>query len=942
MLRVRVGSGVVRAFTFVAALLCLIGSARGFQDDAEGDDAEAPAEADTVTQKFLAGLRERGYFDIERGYLEKLRKAQDVDAETKATIDLEVGKSFSDESESSQDFEKRKELVNQARARYEAFVKVNPNHVRVPEALVRTARLEYLRGLGSRIEAEQAEGAERQARLAEARAAFERARNAYSRAEGPLLAAFEKFPAFIDEKEKDKRAAKAKAHDDLMNEKLQRALVDYEEAQSYPVGSKERSEILDRAIASFDDLNKKYRTQMAGLTARAFQAKCFEERGEDGLGPAMGIYNELLEHPDPRLRPLQMQVLYFKIIALRKRKEYALAADEAARWLAAAGQAQKRTALGIGVKLELAKNIISQIPGLTRPADKEAATKKAIEQLVEVSKYSSQFKLEAIELLKKYRPKSTAAALSFAKVNYEDAVLQADDATATEDWPRAVQYLRVASAKLDPAKDLDKLNTVRYRLAYSFVRDKRFVEGYVAADFLARRYPRHALGPQAAGLGMSAALSAYLAEGMRRSDLQNLIDLAGYAVEAFPDTEQADIGRIYQGEIALGQGRFADAAKAFELVRPASTRRPDALMKSGVAHWNLSTDKLDDAEAKLALERLNQAYGLRKDAGALPADPGMINNACEIADIQLQRGKWDEAAKILEPHDAAAAAAPKSPDFAPYVFKLISYVMRCHIAGGQSDRALADMKRLEAIGGSPAELTALYLQLGKLLKKQMADMAARRDRVGLSRTQETYQRVLKALVDGKAGQTWQSMQWAGEQLLDLGAYADAAATLQKTLSTYSSDAEFQKQPNARRYLLQTQLKLISAFRGQGEFDKALALTQTVIKDNPSVIEPQFELGLLYEAKAFSTRGSEDLNAAFNYWSRFASRLEKRRNKPTEFFEAYYHAALVRERQNKPDEALKVLRGVVRLNPKVGTPEIKAKYDALIKKLQGAGAQARAG
>ena len=63
-----------------------------------------------------------------------------------------------------------------------------------------------------------------------------------------------------------------------MQAQLQKAVVDYEQAQTYPLGSKERTELLGKALAQFEDLYKSYRTQMAGLTARMWQGKCYEER----------------------------------------------------------------------------------------------------------------------------------------------------------------------------------------------------------------------------------------------------------------------------------------------------------------------------------------------------------------------------------------------------------------------------------------------------------------------------------------------------------------------------------------------------------------------------------------------------------------------------------------------------------------------------------------
>ena len=111
----------------------------------------------------------------------------------------------------------------------------------------------------------------------------------------------------------------------------------------------------------------------------------------------MGIYNQLMEHDDPRLKPLQRHVGYFRIIVLGKRKEHALAADEAARWLQANPAANiRRSREGLGVQLELAKNILAQLPEITRPSDREAAIRRATDVLGEVVRYPSPYKAEAL------------------------------------------------------------------------------------------------------------------------------------------------------------------------------------------------------------------------------------------------------------------------------------------------------------------------------------------------------------------------------------------------------------------------------------------------------------------------------------------------------------------------------------------------------------------
>ena len=252
------------------------------------------AEDMRTASDFLQGLRERGYFDLASEFLEELRANKDTPADIKATIDYEQGRLLLEEAAKTGDLVRRKELLDQARGKIAAFVAQNAKHKAAPEAAVQLARLLVERGHLAMLNAgelDEKEKAEKAAKLKEARTSFDEAREAYSKAEAQLEAAFKTFPNFIPEGDprKDERDRTQNA---LMDTQLQKVLVEYEEGETYDLGSKERNEYLAKGLTQFEELYKKYRTQMAGLAARMWQAKCYEESGE--LGKAMGLYNELL------------------------------------------------------------------------------------------------------------------------------------------------------------------------------------------------------------------------------------------------------------------------------------------------------------------------------------------------------------------------------------------------------------------------------------------------------------------------------------------------------------------------------------------------------------------------------------------------------------------------------------------------------------------------
>lgn len=896
-----------------------------------------PARADEDVRRaaeFVQGLRDKGYFDLASEYLELVRKQPDAPRELVATADFEQGRLLLDEAGKTGDLIRRQDLLDQARVKLDAFTKANPNHAKTPEAFVALARLLVERGHIAILQSEEVEAkAEKEAKVAQGRASFDQARTAYEAAAERLKTAFGKFPkTYIPDKAvRDERDG---VENSLMQAWLQRALVDYEQGETYPAGSKERLDLLGKALDQFKVLYNDHRTQMAGLTARMWMGKCYEERGE--LGPAMGVYNELLEHTDPHLRMLQRYVAYFRIIVHGKRKEYALAADEADRWLQANNNAEaRRSKEGLGVQLELAKNILAQLPDIKAEGDKSAAIKRVTEVLGNVVRYPSPHKAEALVLLKKYKPSAAVRAEEVARLTYDDALAQGEQALAAQEWDRAAALLRQAIRKAEAARNVEQVNTARYDLAFCDYMNKRYYEAYVLANHLARRYPKGGLSARAAEIGMASLAEAYNTYTRidRTADLDNLVDLALYTAETFPDFEQGDTARMTLGQIYHGTGRYPKAIESFGAVRAKSSKYLEARTKLGASHWEQSqslrrSGKSSEADAEVvkAVEVLSAALKGRQDAGNPPTDPALLANACDLADVYLETGRPEDALKLLDPL-AKAQTNPTGQAFA----RLTAALLRAHIGTNQVDKAIADMGTLEKAGTGGAGLTQLYLKLGKLLETEMEALKKKGDGAGLNRIRSAYLQFLTALANSKSGQTYESLEWAGENLLTLGNPKEAEGVFRRVLKTYEADPKFLSVPGSGDRLLRTRLKLSASLRGQGNFGEAETLIAELIKENPKTIEPLMEKGMLLEDQAAAKK--VPWTAAYAQWRAIADRLGRARTKPVEYFDAWYHAAFALHKEGKAKEAKQTLALVMRLSPKLGGPEMKLKYAELLEQIR---------
>ncbi len=883
---------------------------------------------------FVQELRERGLHDIALEYLAQLRNDAGLLTSVKEVLDYEEGRTLIDEAAKTGDLVLRQELLRDARKKLEAFVAAHSQLRQARDALIQMGKLLIQNGHDALILSEDMQdAAKKNAKLAEARAAFTEAGASYDKAIEPLNAAYKKFAGFIPEGD-PRRAERDAIYAALLDAKLQKAVADYELGETYPAGSPERNKALETALDQFDALVKNYREQWAGLTAQMWKAKCYEEQGDDQIGAAIAIYKELMSHTDPRLRNLQRHVYFFYIEALAKRKQYALAADEAAKWLAIyRTRDDLRSAIGLGVMLELAKNIDGQMPEIS-DSDKPRAVKRIIENAQQVVKFASRYKKDALALLKKYKPSAAVRAEEIAKLTYEDVVSQADEAIASHEWERAITLLQAAIRKADPAKNADKANLARYNLAFCYYMNKQFYEADVLAEHVARRYPQAGLASKATEIGMQALFDAYNAykEVDRGSEIQRVIDLAKYTADTWPDREQGDTARLNLGQLYVGLGQYDKAIAAFTSVRHRAPTWVEAQNLLGGAHWGKSRvlERRGDAvgaasEAQKATDELKGSLQARKEAGASPTDPKFVGNVGDLALVLTETGKPAEALALLDPIVKAQTAKT-----GPAYSRLMEALLTAYITSGKVDPAVAAMKSLEESGGA-AGRTQLYYKLARLLEKEIESLKQKGNTKAMAEIHTAYKSFLTTLAESKTGQSFDSLDFAAQGLLRLDANKEAEKVVRRMLEQFTQDPQFMQSANGRTRMLLTRLKLSAALRGQQRFEEADSLVEEVLAQKLPYIEPLVEKAMLREAEADAGHGT--YAAALKQWEVITKALDRNRPRPALYYEAWYHVALVHSKLKDPARARQALLAVMRLAPTVGGQEMKQKYEALLERLK---------
>lgn len=180
------------------------------------------------------------------------------------------------------------------------------------------------------------------------------------------------YPTFIDPKKEPTQIRHRKTLvANLVMDELNLIRCTRQEARTYPVDSEESQNLLKLAGREFEAIYLKHRSQLGGLHARLWQAKCFQETGE--FNAAREILESLrsLQNNSTQLKTLQARATQFLLMTLidGNLAEPAVTIALADEWLKAADRQQRRSSAGLYIMWEQARAMCaaSQKNGVDRP-----------------------------------------------------------------------------------------------------------------------------------------------------------------------------------------------------------------------------------------------------------------------------------------------------------------------------------------------------------------------------------------------------------------------------------------------------------------------------------------------------------------------------------------------------------------------------------------------
>ncbi len=781
--------------------------------------------------EFLAGLRNREYYDYALIYLDQLATRPGLPAEIKQVIPYEKAVTLLSSAAASRSPEKQVEQLDQALAFLDQFVKESPEHPQAADA--NTERAQILLGK-ARVEIVQSRSPANQGNRSEyqnkARGLIAKAREVFKTALDQHEAAMKRYGTFIDKaKDPEKAEARAKSEVNMIKAQLDLAQCIYEEAQTHPVGDAEQKRLLNDAAAAFEQMHQRYRSQVGGLYARLWQGKCFEEQGD--LQKALGIYNELVDNPgnDGPMAKLKDQTLQFKLICLntKERGDYQLVIDLGEEWLKKHG-AEARSRVGLGIRWEVARAYEQLGDKRDLPkADAQRYWREARENAQQVSKSNSEHRDIALAFSQRLDTKlggkerlpdkfDTAFGLGRqlitpikdgkdaldaairAKKPAEDIKKLQQDLNAQ--LKEAAQYFEIALRLANKSDDQKSITQCRFSYAYVCYLMRKNYEAAILGEYVAKAVDKDdsSVGLDAAFLSLAAYVQAFNdvkgSNEDKEPDMRFIINAANLITVKWPESDRANDARMQLGEIYGKLKKPVLAAEWYNKVPATDPKYPYAQLAAGQSYWAacLGADRLPDAEKptpqqldewkQLALKLLRN--GNEKLLPTIPkegAPPNeLIASKFAQAQIVITLGQDAEAIKLLldDPQSVIKAITvpdeTKRPDkgvqsrlFATECYKLL---LRAYIGGGKLNEARDTMKTLEKVAGADAgnDVTDLYVGLGKLLSEELDRLKDAREMDRFNQLMTSFETFLNDLYQRKDGQTFGSLSWIGETYFALG------------------------------------------------------------------------------------------------------------------------------------------------------------------------------
>ena len=482
----------------------------------------------------------------------------------------------------------------------------------------------------------------------------------------------------------------------------------------------------------------------------------------------------------------------------------------------------------------------------------------------------------------------------------------------------------------------------------------------------------------------------------RDFDKQRMVDIADFITRRWANQEEADEAWGILMSVAANERQLDKTLEYLGKVAPDSPRRGELELKAGQALWAayLDSARKEDAErptqeqlnemvakAKETLEKGVERMRAAVDAGTSDVGVTLASAALSLGQVYLESGDDEKAVALLNdpkigplPLVAAKHPATQQGKFDIETYKL---ALRAFVATQALDKAEQTMNELEALVGSSDDansattLTKIYITLGRALEEQVTRLRQENKSEELQKVTKGFELFLQRILGREKGNNFRSLNWVAETFFSLGSGYDAGGgkalspeakgyyekALQADLKLLEA-AKAEKEYASDDAVLSVKLRMARTLRRLGEFKRAIATLLEILKAKPMLIDAQREAAMTYQDwgrvkpgiykmaiggfHKHELPGGKQENIIWG-WNKLSIKLQHDKKYDDVFHEARFNMAkcLQEQAQSKEDaertETLKKAeQGILylqNLRPDMGGPDMRKKYDSLLKTIQ---------
>jgi tetratricopeptide (TPR) repeat protein len=556
-----------------------------------------------------------------------------------------------------------------------------------------------------------------------------------------------------------------------------------------------------------------------------------------------------------------------------------------------------------------------------------------------------------------------------AVVTFDQALAMADIAKDRNAWLEAAglysQALKLAKEGIEP----DVLAFLRYKLGFAHFQNKNYYEAAVLGEYVARRQSNSQYAAPAAHLALESHARRFDEHSKRNESTvfeeECIARLADYVTKTWPVRPEADAARLLLGDLHLRFDRFEAAGKVFESVPDGSAQSAQLLARAGATFWRLYVVSATVPPEQRDSNQLNQTllrarsnmtrsiaqYRKSLEQGAeVPVE--MVEVAISLAESAIEAGEPTEAVRLMQEFVPKTQA---QSNLKPLELRGLVVLLRGCINSKDLQAAEQTMKRIEATGKDLAQITRIYLDLGKQLQAEMERLKALGDQEKYRITRTSYVTFLEQMAARRDGQTFLTLQWTGEAFFGLEMYEQAGERFSQIIRRTLADPAFldQTRPENRSALLQAKLRNVTALRKQKRYSEAwdeirpLPAESNTAKD-PMHVGPTTNLDIIVERglvlEEWSALVPAKLKTAIDHWVYWGQQLEKLSPRPAQYWDVRLHllrclvararkATDPKERDQSLRQAEQQMLVLIKTSAALGGPTYKSQFKAIQSELE---------